>query len=413
MTKNDFLNKIYLKKRFGKRAGLEVMKDYSEALGFPEHGMRVIHIAGTNGKGSTAASLSSILRSCGFNVGLFTSPHLVNFNERIKYNGEDISDEDLLTVGKRIMEVETFKESTMFDDALAMALLYFRDKKCDYVILETGLGGRLDSTTGLDVVPRVSIITKIGLDHVKILGHSISDIAKEKAGIVKHGTTLVLAENMPEARNEIVRIADEMGVSVIYAADYDVSEINYSLRGKYQRENMENAVAAVNLLSEVDVEFWKDRKIFLKKAIENGLMSARWPGRMQVVSNAPFVLVDGAHNPQGVEALYESLRLTYPDDKFIGVCGVLADKDYTHMFGMMQSCLEKCYTVTVDNERSLSGEELQKVFEEIEIPAKAVGDTKTALSIAIDEAKRDKKKVVCFGSLYFVGEILKVLETKI
>jgi len=410
MTKNDFLDKIYLKKRFGKRPGLEVMKDYSEALGFPEHEMRIIHIAGTNGKGSTAASLSSILMSCGFNVGLFTSPHLVNFNERIKYNGEDISDEDLLTVGKRIMEVETFEESTMFDDALAMALLYFRDKKCDYVVLETGLGGRLDSTTGLDVVPRVSIITKIGLDHVKILGHSIADIAKEKAGILKHGTCLVLAENMPEARNEIVRAADEMGVPVIYAADYDVSEIQYSLRGKYQRENMENAVAAVNILSEIDREFWKDRKIFLKKAIENGLMNAKWPGRMQVVSNAPYVLVDGAHNPQGVEALYESLRSTYPDEKFIGVCGVLADKDYTHMFTMMSSCLEKCYTVTVDSERALPGEKLKQVFDNIDVPAEALPDTETALSKVLKEAKAEKKKVVCFGSLYFVGEILKSME---
>lgn len=410
MTKNDFLDKIYLKKRFGKRPGLEVMKDYSEALGFPEHEMRIIHIAGTNGKGSTAASLSSILMSCGFNVGLFTSPHLVNFNERIKYNGEDISDEDLLTVGKRIMEVETFEESTMFDDALAMALLYFRDKKCDYVVLETGLGGRLDSTTGLDVVPRVSIITKIGLDHVKILGHSIADIAKEKAGILKHGTCLVLAENMPEARNEIVRAADEMGVPVIYAADYDVSEIQYSLRGKYQRENMENAVAAVNILSEIDREFWKDRKIFLKKAIENGLMNAKWPGRMQVVSNAPYVLVDGAHNPQGVEALYESLCSTYPDEKFIGVCGVLADKDYTHMFTMMSSCLEKCYTVTVDSERALPGEKLKQVFDNIDVPAEALPDTETALSKVLKEAKAEKKKVVCFGSLYFVGEILKSME---
>ncbi len=382
------------------------MKDYSEALGFPEHDMKIIHIAGTNGKGSTAAALSSILQSCGFNVGLFTSPHLVSFNERIKYNGDDISDTDLMTVGAAIMGVDVFKESTMFDDALAMALLYFKGKKCDYVILETGLGGRLDSTTGLDVVPLISIITKIGLDHMKILGNSIGDIAREKAGILKTGTSLILADNLPIARNEILKVADEKGVPVIFSVDYDVSEINYALRGRYQRENMENAVAAVNLLSEIDRAFWKGRGIFLKKAIENGLMNAKWPGRMQVISNSPYIVIDGAHNPQGIAALADSLSSTFKGEKFIGVTGVMADKDYTNMYKKMTNLLDFCYTVKVNSDRALDSKELASIIEDSGIRAMPCSNTKEALELAKERALVEKKRIVCFGSLYFVGEIL-------
>lgn len=408
MTKNEFLTKIYTKRRFGKRAGIEVMRDYLESLSHPEHSMRIIHIAGTNGKGSTAAALSSILESAGFSVGLFTSPHLIDFNERIKINGKDISDLDLMKYAEQVLSLEIFSESTMFDDALAMALLYFKDRACDYVILETGLGGRLDSTTGIDEVPLVSIITKIGLDHTNILGNNIYDIAREKAGILKRGTTLVLSENLPLARKGIIEIADDLDVPVIYAADYDVSTTHYALRGTFQRENMENAVAAANILSELDREFWKDRGVFLKKAIENGLTNAKWPGRMQVISDSPYIIIDGAHNPQGIQALVQSLKDMFPGEKFVGLTAVLADKDHYNMIERMSKILDKCYATEVSNPRALKASELASEYRGMGVSTEEIDEIDKAFSEASKYAKEKDMKMVVYGSLYFIGAILQI-----
>ena len=368
VNKKEFLEYLYEKKRFLKKSGKEIMSEYTKYFSCPEHSMKIIHIAGTNGKGSVAAMISSILIEAGFNVGLFTSPHLIEFNERIKFNGKDIDDEELLAIGSAVKDVGDKVNSTMFDDSLMIALLYFKKKKANYVVLETGLGGRLDATTGINCVPLVSVITKIGLDHTKYLGNDVVSIAKEKAGILKKGTRLVIGENVKEVVDTIENKAKEVGVSYIYTGDFykekkddklklldkeeddklklldknelgDISNFiknhieeyieETSLKGDYQKENIKTAVLAVKTLFDIE----KDKGIkelkekYFDEYIKNGLKKVSWPGRFQIINDKPLIIIDGSHNPQAVKAFIRSMTLKYPGRDFIGVFSILKDKD--------------------------------------------------------------------------------------
>ena len=212
MEYEEIVTAIMGRRRFGKACGRQVAEELLARLNCPERGMRVIHIAGTNGKGSTAAFVSSILQAAGFCVGQFTSPHLVDFTERIQVNGRQISREDAARLGQRLLDLPMELECTMFDLCLGMALLYFRERRCDFVVLETGLGGRLDSTSGLSQVPLVSVVTNIGLDHVQILGDTLEEIAAEKAGIFKPGTEAVFGKMAAAARRVLIKRCEELGI---------------------------------------------------------------------------------------------------------------------------------------------------------------------------------------------------------
>ncbi len=446
MLYTEVVATIENKRRFGKMCGRDVMIALLPLFLHPESGMNIIHIAGTNGKGSTAAALAQILMDQGFKVGLFTSPHLVTFRERIRVNGEMISEEDVVRIGTEILErdfksIETTIqgarvhgiEDTMFDDSLLMALLYFKEEKCDYVILETGLGGRMDSTAGLSVVPKLSIITRIGLDHTGVLGDTIGQIAGEKAGILKAGTHLVLAENEPEAVNVILEAAEKLDVPAVYVGDnarnnltaqaeHILMNAQPSLVGPFQHENLKTAVVAALLLAEMDG--WSERdnnaKLtaddnrnalpgglnVLQQQICKSLSRVEWAGRMQILSQDPFLMVDGAHNPQGIHALHESLVSLYGDEHYIFVTGVLRDKDFEPMVQEMAPLADEVYTVTVDNPRALFAEELAQIYRKTAPDVKAMERTADALALALASAKKSGKKVVAFGSLYFVGEVM-------
>lgn len=393
------VKEIESRRRFGGMSGREVTGRFLSALGHPEHGMRVIHIAGTNGKGSTASFLASVLTGLGFHTGLFTSPHLVDFAERILVDGKKISHEDAARLGREILDRKLpGVEDTMFDDCLLMAILYFREQQCDYVVLETGLGGRLDSTSGLDLVPELCIITRIGYDHMKILGNTLREIAGEKAGILVPGTRLVLAENDPEAAERIQEEADHLSVPVTSSAPRipEAEELLPLVSGDYQKENIANVLAAVDLLFPEKSD--KERR----EALVRGLKRARWPGRMQVLRRDPLLLIDGAHNPQGVHALSESLRKEYGEGPYHFVMGVLADKDYYDMIREILPLASSFRTVTVHNGRSLSADSLAEEIRKQGIPASSSSDARTA----IRDAEEEGGPVVCFGSLYFIGEIL-------
>lgn len=418
MDYQEIVEIIENKRRFGKKCGRDIMIEALEKMGHPEHGMRVIHIAGTNGKGSTAAAVDRMLRSLGFTVGLFTSPHLIRFTERIQINGEEISQEDVVRLGQEVLAVDV--DSTMFDDSLMMAILYFQEKKCDYVILETGLGGKLDSTAGLDLVPEVSIITRIGLDHVQILGNTIGEIAEEKAGILKPGTRLVLAENDAEALDVILGRARQLHIPVVESNSKTMEHMSLHLMGKYQKENMATAAAAVNCLA------FRDRDLFLQKihkghvmsseefhlriltGIKDGIRRVSWPGRMEIISRKPFLMVDGAHNPQGVNALHDSLLEMYGEGPYHFVMGVLADKDYHRMIQTMYPIAASFRTVTVENKRALQGDKLASLIQGDGVEASAYTNLKAALEDAMKEAEEKGEKTIAFGSLYFIGEILKL-----
>lgn len=490
VNKKEFLEYLYAKKRFLKKSGKEIMSEYTKYFSCPEHSMKIIHIAGTNGKGSVAAMISSILMEAGFNVGLFTSPHLIEFNERIKFNGKDIDDEELLAIGSAVKDVGDKVNSTMFDDSLMIALLYFKKKKANYVVLETGLGGRLDATTGINCVPLVSVITKIGLDHTKYLGNDIVSIAKEKAGILKKGTRLVIGENVKEVVDTIENKAKEVGVSYIYTGDFykekkddklklldkeednklkllnkeddklklinkndlgDISNfiknhieeyiVETSLKGDYQKENIKTAILAVKTLFDIE----KDKGIkelkekYFDEYIKNGLKKVSWPGRFQIINDKPLIIIDGSHNPQAVKAFIRSMTLKYPGRDFIGVFSILKDKDRKSIYKIIKENFSYIYTVDIKNKRALDGKILAKELNENGILAEFEGTCVSAIIKAKKKIKENLKAknrnristeikeqnrkitstemkeqmkvndsiIICFGSLYLIGEILK------
>lgn len=480
VNKKEFLEYLYAKKRFLKKSGKEIMSEYTKYFSCPEHSMKIIHIAGTNGKGSVAAMISSILMEAGLNVGLFTSPHLIEFNERIKFNGKDIDDEELLAIGSAVKDVGDKVNSTMFDDSLMIALLYFKKKKANYVVLETGLGGRLDATTGINCVPLVSVITKIGLDHTKYLGNDVVSIAKEKAGILKKGTRLVIGENVKEVVDTIENKAKEVGVSYIYTGDFykekkddklkllekaeddklklinknelgDISNfiknhieeyiVETSLKGDYQKENIKTAILAVKTLFDIE----KDKGIkelkekYFDEYIKNGLKKVSWPGRFQIINDKPLIIIDGSHNPQAVNAFIRSMTLKYPGRDFIGVFSILKDKDRKSIYKIIKENFSYIYTVDIKNKRALDGKILAKELNENGILAEFEGTCVSAIIKAKKKIKENLKAknrnristeikeqnrkitstemkeqskvndsiIICFGSLYLIGEILK------
>lgn len=396
------------RRRFGKASGAEVTREMMRYLGYPEMGMRLIHIAGTNGKGSTAAFVSSILQAAGFCVGQFTSPHLVEFTERIQVNGCQISREDAARLGEFVLNAPLFLESTMFDLALAMAVLYFRERQCDFVVLETGLGGRLDSTNGLTQIPLVAAVTNIGLEHTQILGDTIEKIAWEKAGILKEGSSAVFGEMDPSAERVLVDCCRQLGIPWKKAEALD-KDTTLGLRGAYQRRNASVACRICETLAEVCPGLFADRS--LEEICSIGLKKAVWPGRMEILSKNPFLMVDGAHNPQGVNALTESLRESYPGEKFLFVVGILADKDYGKMLEEIFPLAEEFYTVTVDSDRSLQGKTVADYLRERGQKARFFDDLRECLKRILAE-KGTGRRCVLFGSLYFVGSVEALWESR-
>ncbi len=446
MTYDRIVEQIQSKRRFSNICGRDVTSAMMEKLGHPEHGMKIIHIAGTNGKGSVAACISSILMASSFDlegqpllkIGVFTSPHLIDFRERITINRSMISKPDVIRLGSMLLELDMGDISpTMFDITLAMAILYFKEQGCDYIVLETGLGGRLDSTTGLDVTPLVSVITSIGFDHTQILGDTLEKIAHEKAGIIKKGTKLVLGEMADEAKQTIIDTATLMQIEPadIYCDLLPIEKDQViGLFGNYQRSNAAVAKKAFEVLAEADkLSFTENASLlpqsdsfeaYISNMISFGLMAARWPGRMQIVSIRPFILVDGAHNPQGVQSLIDSLKAEYPNEKFDFLMGVMADKDYEEMLKIIKSCVNKFYATGVDYGRALSADELVEATKSIyasDVEVNLVSNLNEFIiqrRMIRDEADSDsdpnslsnEHRLIIFGSLYFIGQVLEIID---
>lgn len=407
MTYETVIDQIQSKRRFGSACGKEVISSRLLQEQGLEEGLCWIHIAGTNGKGSVAAFLSSMLEAASFRVGVFTSPHLIDFCERIRVNGELITKEAVVKYGEELLQQQWKIEGTMFDYCLLIALKYFKEQRCDVVILETGLGGRLDSTSGIHQVPVVSVITNVGLDHTQYLGDTIPAIAKEKAGIMRTGTVAVLGEMQPDARKVIERECELLGVSIFDNTVVAKSE-DVGMAGSYQ---IENATTAGNAFLAFCKEYWKENEIDWNKIhqwIKVGWRKAVWSGRFEIISHNPFLLVDGAHNLQGVEGLKKSLQQEFPEERFIFLVSVMADKDYSHMMKEMIALSQEFITVCVSKERGLHQEKLAELLRQLGGNAKAASDVKQAMELAVSSQKRNHCKIVAFGSLYFIGDFLSV-----
>lgn len=405
MEYQEIIHTIENKRRFGSLPGVVVSRKLLAAVGDPQNDLAFIHIAGTNGKGSTAAFLREILKDAGIRAGMFTSPHLIDFTERIQVDGRQIPREDAARLGEMLLNLDLDVHPTMFDYCLAMALLYFREQGCQLVILETGLGGRLDSTNVISA-PLVSVITKIGYDHTEVLGDTLDQIAAEKAGILKPHTFMISESQQQPAEKVLKDCCSKLGISYqfveaekIKAVDHGFSyegKGSYPMRmlGMHQRENAMAAVFAVEALRIYGFEITDAQ-------ISQGIENATWNGRMELISQEPYLLIDGAHNGHGVHALAESLKELYPDEKFHFIMGVLADKDYKQMVKEILPLAESVTTVTPDSGRALQGETLAEYIRSFGIFAENTEQMQEAFLQIRD-------KTVAFGSLYFIGEIRKL-----
>ena len=406
------LNKIENTRRFGNEPGVTVTKQVIRILkekGKLKTDIPFIHVAGTNGKGSVCAFLTRILMENDYKVGTFVSPHLIDFEERIMVSGQMISKADVTRLGNYLVDIDFGIGLTMFDYCLAMALLYFEENECDYMVIETGLGGRLDSTNAIGV-PAAEVITKIGYDHMSILGNDIAGIAAEKAGIIKPYTTVVVEKQEPRAIVAIEKTAKEKHANVIYVEDCDIercSHYDLKLHGKYQWENAAAAeLTARHLLEDINggqtIGVLRDIEESAANRIRKGLEHAVWPGRMEILSTKPFLMADGAHNSNGVEALKESLMQMYPGEKFRFFMGVMADKDYDVMVREILPLATDFFTVTPESSRALQASNLAEFVQNEGVKATELSDERQ-----IAEHLSKDTKNIAFGSLYFIGELKK------
>jgi dihydrofolate synthase/folylpolyglutamate synthase len=394
---------LYGLRLFGAKFGLENTFKLAALAGNPQEKLRFIHVAGTNGKGSTCAMLESIYRAAGLRVGLFTSPHLVSFRERIQVNRQLIPEADVIRLVGELRAANKGYEATLFEFATVMALKFFAEQKCDLVTWETGLGGRLDSTN--IVTPLASVITNIAFDHEQWLGDTLAKIAAEKAGIIKLGVPVVTAAGEPEALAVIENAAHEKNAPLTIVRANDVESrlagtFAPPLLGDHQKLNAALALATAEILqNQIPVSVEK---------IRAGLADINWPGRLQLIQgpNGQKILLDGAHNVAGAKVLQEALERNFPAAKYALVLGVLQDKDWRHICETLAPLAARIFTVSVANDRAANANELAAACRAANPPAEIVACA--SLAGALKKSAGDAF-VVITGSLYLVGEALELL----
>ncbi len=415
------LSALYRLRRFGIQLGLATISRLMRGLGNPQDQYRCIHVAGTNGKGSIAAFLSSVLAHGGYKVGLYTSPHLVRFNERIQINGRPISDEDVAEAAEAVQRIYTQGEPpTFFECATAMALHHFARAGVDWAVLETGMGGRYDATNV--VHPAVSIISNISIEHTEYLGKTLAEIAAEKAGIIKTGAGVVTGTRQKNALRVIEQAASGNGVPLLRLGkeikirkERDGSfsylgenrrwpRLKVGLLGDHQITNAALALGALELLMDKDLNLSDE-------AVYTGLAAARWPGRLEVVSKEPLILLDGAHNPSAVRSLKTFLENGMAPRRIILVLGILKDKAWKPMLRDLAGIADLMILTKPEYERAADPEELGTFVRPITQDLRVISHLPDAVSLALDEA-RDGDLVCITGSLYTVGEARACLETR-
>lgn len=418
------------------RLGLDRVRDLLDRLGRPQDKLRFVHVAGTNGKGSTCAYLASILQAAGLRTGLFTSPYLITFEERIRVDGANITLDELTETTLLVKEqAEAMPDHpTEFELMTAVALTHFARCACDIVVLEVGLGGRLDSTNVI-AAPDVAVVARIGLDHTKLLGTTLGAIAGEKAGIIKPGSRVVTWPQEPEALAAVEAAAASCGdpLTMPDFARLQVSDVEWDapggptrpfsygrhvrlrtkLLGTYQPANASLAIEAAEALCACG---WS----ISDEAIASGIAAAAWPGRFEIVQageGAPAIVVDGGHNPQGAQALADSLRDVFPGRKPVFIIGVLEDKDYPAMLETVLPLGSAFVTVTPDNPRALPAANLARAVRwtgQDMLGCSACVSPSVARDMADALAKARElagsQGLICaFGSLYSVGALKELL----
>lgn len=386
----------------GEKRGLDNMHALMKELGNPHQKIRAIHVAGTNGKGSVCAFTQAILRCAGYSVGLYTSPFLQRYNERIRLNGKPIADDELAEITSLVAEAVLQVEQegvkpTEFEIGTAVAFVYFAKQKVDFAVIEVGLGGRIDPTNIL--WPEVSAIAAIGFDHTKVLGDTLELIAAEKAGIAKTGVPMVVSGQNDEAVLSVIRNRCEE-VKVTFSITKPTDGIVLGLQGEHQAYNAGLAVGIVEQLQKLGV-------CITDEAIADGLSRVRWPGRLEWVSENPAFILDGAHNLQGAEALASYLK-ALPALRIVLITGMLRDKDWEAIAAVLAKAVDEVITVKPDSHRALEAGILAQVFERHGKPVCAAASLQDALVQAHSIAGQ-QGVIVIAGSLYLVGEARTVL----
>ena len=397
-----YLDELAARRRFGMKPGLEAIRNVCAALGDPQRAVRAIHIAGTNGKGATAAMLDACLRAAGLRVARYTSPHLVRLNERFHLDGRCLPDDTLAAAARRVAAVAP-QDLTFFEALTAVAFLVFGEEKCDYAVLETGLGGRLDATNICE--SRLSVITRIGLDHCDWLGSTLEQIAAEKGGIIKPRVSVVVGRNEPQVVRVLADIARRADAPFFYAPDLvrdDEIPGTFALHGAFNRENALTALAALKVLA----------PRLPRAAIEEGFAHVVWPGRFQRVG---AYLIDGAHNPPAARALVAAWKqawgLPEGEPSLSLVAGFCGDKDVDATLEILSPLCARGFAVRTNNPRSLAPERLADKMTAAGIPSVPCATLKTALDAALQAsapAGAQPAVLVC-GSLFLAGEALVAL----
>ena len=421
MTLDEALRYIHTVSWMTTIPGLERELELLERIGNPHRGMKYIHVAGTNGKGSTAAMLANILRSAGYRTGLYTSPYIIRFNERIQVDGEQIPDEAVCALTEFIKPHAEAMAShpSEFEIVTAIGFEYFRRQKCDIVVLEVGMGGEWDATNVIED-NEAAVIVNIGLDHTGVLGDTVEEIALTKSGVVKRGCPCVMYRQQPSVEAVFESVCRKMDAPFILA-DFDslkpryagldgqrfdwgdMKDLSIPLLGAHQLLNACNVLTAVQVLRG---RGWA----ISDTAVREGLATVEWPGRFQVMRKNPLFIVDGGHNPQCLEALENAIKAYLPGQKLVFLNGCMADKDYGDMFRFLLPYAREFVTVTPRNPRALPAEELSRyITENLGAKATACATVAEGVRTAIEKAGPDGVVCAC-GSLYMIGDIVEALD---
>ena len=419
------------------RLGLDRSAELLKKLGDPQKGLKFVHVAGSNGKGSTCAMLDIIFRKAGYHTGLYISPYIQDFCERIQIDGKNIPGEDLARITEIVKaEAEAMEDHpSQFEIVTAVAMMYFKEQKCDIVVLEVGMGGAYDATNTIDA-PELACITNIGLEHTEYLGDTLEKIAETKSGIIKTGCSCVCYDGAPEVTEVVRKVCSEKNVPLA-CVDYSNmkclssslegqriewrgKEYDLKLIGNHQLHNAALVLTGVELLRQRGWNLSED-------AVKRGLAEVTWPARLELLGKKPYFILDGGHNPQCAEAMTDSIRTLFPGRKFVFLTGILADKDYNTVLDMMTPLASEFVCLTPLSDRALPATELEKVLqakgakaqcpEIVEAAAKGEADPnefeciEAGIRLALDRAGKDGC-VIAFGSLYLAGAVRTVFTEK-
>ncbi|MCX5719797.1 MAG: bifunctional folylpolyglutamate synthase/dihydrofolate synthase [Nitrospirae bacterium] len=452
MSYSETIHYLYSLQKYGIKFGLDNIDRLLSALGKPHKSFPSIHVAGTNGKGSTSAIIASILKSAGLKVGLVTSPHLVSFTERIRINGEEITEKEVIDLIDEVREIVIHSgdfSPTFFEVVTAIALEYFKRKKIDVAVIEVGMGGRLDATN--IIIPAVSVITNISYDHMKFLGNTLRDIATEKAGIIKDEVPVVISSQVHEVLEVIEAKAKEKNAEkYLYGRDFSsvlkkedltgiyfdylnkgslsINDLHLPLIGKHQLQNVSVAIKTVELLSKKLTYLFS---FSISHFIRDGLSSVKWEGRLEIIKEDPPIVIDGAHNPAAAEAISDALKKNFLGKykKVILVLGIMGDKNIEGIMKPLLPLSSEIILTSPDYERAASPERLAGIAVSLGFHDFRIASTvKDAIEMAINDSykleenensklktqdsKLNSSLIVITGSFYTIGEAKEVIGQK-